>query len=90
MTEIVNQPMLQSNSMNMPFRAEERMRQEKLEAFNNQKNILQEQNYKKVVLDNLMLEEYYARLDALSIYTRNAQLQAAQAEQGKLLDLEIK
>ena len=83
MTEIVNQPMLQSNSMNMPFRAEERMRQEKLEAFNNQKNIVQEHNNKKVVLDKLMLEAYYARLDALSIYTRNAQLQAAQAEQGK-------
>ena len=64
MTEIVNQPMLQSNSMNMPFRAEERMRQEKLEAFNNQKNIVQEHNNKKVVLDKLMLEAYYARLDA--------------------------
>lgn len=90
MTEIVNQPMLQSNSMNMPFRAEERMRQEKLEAFNNQKNIVQEHNNKKVVLDKLMLEAYYARLDALSIYTRNAQLQAAQAEQGKLLDIEVR
>ena len=90
MTEIVNQPMLQSNSMNMPFRAEERMRQEKLEAFNNQKNIVQEHNNKKVVLDKLMLEAYYARLDVLSIYTRNAQLQAAQAEQGKLLDIEVR
>ena len=90
MTEIVNQPMLQSNSMNMPFRAEERMRQEKLEAFNNQKNIVQEHNNKKVVLDKLMLEAYYARLDALSIYTRNAQLQAAQAQQGTQVDIEIK
>lgn len=90
MTEIVNQPMLQSNSMNMPFRAEERMRQEKLEAFNNQKNIVQEHNNKKVILDKLMLEAYYARLDALSIYTRNAQLQAAQAEQGKIIDIEIR
>ena len=90
MTEIVNQPLLQSNSLNMPFVAEERMRQEKLEAFNNQKNIVQEHNNKKVVLDKLMLEAYYARLDALSIYTRNAQLQAAQAEQGKLLDIEVR
>ena len=90
MTEIVNQPMLQSNSMNMPFRAEERMRQEKLEAFNNEKNIVQEHNNKKVVLDKLMLEAYYARLDALSIYTRNAQLQAAQAQQGTQVDIEIK
>ena len=87
MTEIVNQPMLQSNSMNMPFRAEERMRQEKLEAFNNQKNIVQEHNNKKVVLDKLMLEAYYARLDALSIYTRNAQIQAAQAQQGTQVEI---
>ena len=90
MTEIVNQPMLQSNSMNMPFRAEERMRQEKLEAFNNQKNIVQEHNNKKVVLDKLMLEAYYAKLDALSIYTRKAELQSAQAEQGKFVDFEVK
>ena len=42
------------------------------------------------IRDRLMLEAYYARLDALSIYTRNAQLQAAQAEQGKLLDIEVR
>ena len=76
--------------MNMPFVAEERMRQQKLENFHYDQKRIQEHNNKKVVLDKLMLEEYYARLDALSIYTRNAQLQAAQAEQGKLLDLEIK
>jgi hypothetical protein len=37
-----------------------------------------------------MLEAYYARLDALSIYTRNARLLSAQAEQGKYLDIEVK
>ena len=55
------------------------MRQEKIEALNNQKNIEQEHYNKKVVLDKLMLEAYYARLDALSIYTRKAELQSAQA-----------
>tara|TARA_Y100000385_G_scaffold271120_1_gene310788 strand:- start:1982 stop:2254 length:273 start_codon:yes stop_codon:yes gene_type:complete len=90
MTEIVNQPMLQSTSMHQPFNADARMAQEKLEAFNNKKNRTQEHYNKKVILDKLMLEAYYARLDALSIYTRNARLLSAQVEQGKYLDIEIK
>ena len=90
MTEIVNQPLLQSNSMNMPFVAEERMRQERLENFHYDQKRIQEHNNKKVLLDKLMLEAYYAKLDQLAIYTRNAQLQAAQAEQGLMLDLEIR
>ena len=85
MTEIVNQPMLQSNIV-----AEKRMQQQRLENFHYEQKRIQEHNNKKVILDKLMLEAYYARLDALSIYTRNAQLQAAQAEQGKLLDIEIR
>tara|TARA_B100001094_G_C17395749_1_gene423415 strand:- start:191 stop:463 length:273 start_codon:yes stop_codon:yes gene_type:complete len=90
MTEIVNQPMLKSNSMNMPFVAEERMRQQKLENFHYDQKRIQEHNNKKVILDKLMLEAYYARLDALSIYTRKAELQSAQAEQGKFVDIEVK
>lgn len=90
MTVIVNQPMLQSTSMHMPFNADARMQQERLEAFNNQKNRTQEHYNKKVILDKLMLEAYHARLDALSIYTRNARLLSAQAEQGKYLDIEVK
>ena len=90
MTEIVNQPLLQSNSMNMPFVAEERMRQERLEKFHYDQKRIQEHNNKKDLLDKLMLDAYYARLDALALYTRNAKLQAAQADQGKLLDIEIK
>mgnify|MGYP005674738121 CR=1 FL=1 len=90
MTEIVNQPMLQSTSMHQPFNADARMAQEKLEAFNNKKNRTQEHYNKKVILDKLMLEAYYARLEALSIYTRNAQVLHARAEIGKLLDIEVK
>ena len=76
--------------MNMPFVAEERMRQERLENFHYDQKRIQEHNNKKVLLDKLMLEAYYAKLDQLTIYTRNAQLQAAQAEQGLMLDLEIR
>ena len=90
MTEIVNQPLLQSNSLNMPFVAEERMRQQRLENFHYDQKRIQEHNNKKVVLDKLMLEAYYAKLDALSIYTRKAELQSAQAEQGKFVDFEVK
>ena len=74
----------------MPFVAEERMRQQRLENFHYDQKRIQEHNNKKVLLDKLMLEAYYARLDALSIYTRNAQLQAAQAQQGTQVDIEIK
>lgn len=90
MTEIVNQPMLQSTSIHQPFNADARMAQEKLEAFNNKKNRTQEHYNKKVILDKLMLEAYYARLEALSIYTRNAQVLQARAEIGKQLDIEVK
>jgi hypothetical protein len=82
--------MLQSTSMHQPFNADARMAQEKLEAFNNKKNRTQEHYNKKVILDKLMLEAYYARLEALSIYTRNAQVLHAQAEIGKHLDIEVK
>jgi len=85
MTKIVNQSILQSNIV-----AEKRMQQQRLEDFHYEQKRIQEHNNKKVILDKLMLEAYYARLEALSIYTRNAQLQAAQAEQGKLLDIEIR
>ena len=85
MTEIVNQSMLQSNIV-----AEKRMQQKRLEDFHYEQKRIKEHNNKKVLLDKLMLEAYYARLDALALYTRNAKLQAAQADQGKLLDIEIK
>ena len=85
MTEIVNQSLLQSNIV-----AEKRMQQERLEKFNYDQKRIQEHNNKKVQLDKLLLEAYHARLDALALYTRNAKLQAAQADQGKFIDIEIK
>lgn len=85
MTEIVKQSLSQSSIV-----AEKRMQQQRLEKFYYDKKRIQEHNNKKVQLDKSLLEAYYARLDALALYTRNAKLQAAQADQGKLLDIEIK
>ena len=90
MTEIVNQPLLQSNSMNMPFVAEERMRQERLENFHYDQKRIQEHNNKKVLLDKQMLEAYYEKLDRYALYTRNKELQSALADQGKIIDIEVR
>ena len=64
----------------------ERKRQEK---FNEQKRI-EEHNNKKVMIDKMMLKLYYERLDRLATYNRHKQLERAQIEQGRLIDIEIK
>jgi len=64
----------------------ERKRQDR---FNEQKRV-EEHNNKKVMIDKLMLKLYYERLDRLSIYNKNKQLERAQVEQGRLIDIEIK
>ena len=51
-------------------------------------NILEHQN-KKIVLTELMLEMYYKRLEQLVTYNRQKQLEYAQAQQGKFLDIEV-
>ena len=45
---------------------------------------------KNDMLDMFKTWAKYAKLDALALYTRNAKLQAAQADQGKFIDIEIR
>ncbi len=79
--DIVNQPLLH---------AEKRMQQQRLDNFHHNQKRIQEHNNKKVLLDKLMLEAYYEKLDRYVLYTRNRELQSAQAEQGKFLDIEVR
>ena len=44
----------------------------------------------KVIMTELMLKAYYDKLYDLAIYNRQKQLQAAQAEQGRIIDIEVK
>ncbi len=44
----------------------------------------------KVILDELMLKAYYDKLYELATYNRQKQLEAARAEQGKIIDIEVK
>ena len=37
-----------------------------------------------------MLQKYYEKLDALALYNRQKQLERAQAEQGRFVDIEVK
>ena len=64
----------------------ERKRQER---FDEQKRI-EEHNNKKVMIDKMKLKLYYERLDRLATYNRHKQLERAQIEQGRLIDIEIK
>ena len=63
--------------------------EEAKEVYNAKKQIV-ERDREKRTLDKLMLEAYYAKLDQYAIYTRNSQLQRMEADQGKILDIEIK
>ena len=54
-----------------------------------EKQRIQEHHNKKIVLTELMLEMYYKRLEQLETYNRQKQLEYAQAEQGKFLDIEV-
>ena len=58
------------------------------EYYVSKQNILEHQN-KKIVLTELMLEMYYKRLEQLVTYNRQKQLEYAQAQQGKFLDIEV-
>jgi len=41
-------------------------------------------------MTELMLKAYYDKLYDLATYNRQKQLQAAQAEQGRIIDIEVK
>ena len=79
--------MIQGNSMNMPYAAEARLRQERIEAFHVSKDLVQERYREKIILDELMLEAYWAKLDQLRTYNQNAQMEKVQAEQGLIIDM---
>ena len=57
------------------------------EYYVNKQNMLEHQN-KKIVLTELMLEMYYKRLEQLTTYNRQKQLEYAQAQQGRFLDVQ--
>jgi len=64
----------------------ERKRQERL----NEQERIEEYNNKKVMIDKMMLKLYYERLDRLATYNRHKQMERAQVEQGRIIDIEIK
>ena len=57
------------------------------EHYVNKQKILEHQN-KKIVLTELMLEMYYKQLERLVTYNRQKQLEYAQAQQGRFLDIQ--
>ena len=51
---------------------------------------IEEHTNKKIILTDLMLQKYYERLNELALYNRQKQLEKAQAEQGRIIDIEVR
>lgn len=51
---------------------------------------IEEHTTKKIVLTDLMLQKYYEKLNELATYNRQKQLEKAQAEQGRFVDIEVR
>ena len=54
-----------------------------------QKQQIQEFHNKKIELNKRVLEAYFEKLDRIAIYNKERQLQSAQAEQGRFLDIKV-
>ena len=54
-----------------------------------QKKQIEEFHNKKIELNKRVLEAYFEKLDRIAIYDRKRQLQSAQADQGRFLDIKV-
>ena len=87
MTEVI--PSHSVQKVNDPYRMEAILLQKRIEQHHIDKARQQERVQERIVLDKLMLQAYYERLDRLATYNAQAQLESAQAEQGRLVDIEV-
>lgn len=72
-----------------PYKMEARLVQEKIEEYHLAKIRQQEKVHNKIILDKLLLEAYFEKLDRLATYNAKAQLERAQADMGKIIDIEV-
>ncbi len=72
---------------NIEYVTRKRLEQERLDEHYAEKHRIQEHHNKKITLDKLMLEAYWAKLDQLETYNRQKQLEKAHADEGKVLDV---
>ena len=63
--------------------------QQRIES-NREAKRIEEHTNKKIALTDLMLQKYYERLNELALYNRQKQLEKAQAEQGRIIDIEVR
>ena len=72
-----------------PYKMEARLVQEKIEEYHLEKIRQQEKVNNKIILDKQLLEAYFEKLDRLATYNAQAQLERAQADMGKIIDIEV-
>ena len=78
-----------TTQVNDPYQIQARLLQERIDKHHANKERQQERVNERIILDKLMLQAYYERLDRLATYNAQAQLVSAQAEQGRVLDIEV-
>ena len=71
------------------YKMEARLVQEKIEEYHLEKIRQQEKVNNKIILDKQLLEAYFEKLDRLATYNAQAQLERAQADMGKIIDIEV-
>ena len=82
--------LIPSYQANNPYQLEAIQLQKRIEQHYIKKEQQQERVEERIMLDKLMLQAYYERLDRLVTYNAQAQLQRARAELGRLIDITIK
>jgi len=75
--------------INDPYQMEATLLQRRIEQHHIDKARQQERVQERIVLDKLMLQAYYERLDRLATYNAQAQLTHQRAELGRVLDITV-
>lgn len=89
MTSVSNNSLPMARDIEYQNNIRYQQEQERLER-NREAKRIEEHTNKKIVLTDLMLQKYYERLNELALYNRQKQLEKAQAEQGRFVDIEIR
>tara|TARA_B100000963_G_scaffold346683_1_gene352180 strand:- start:9284 stop:9544 length:261 start_codon:yes stop_codon:yes gene_type:complete len=82
--------LIPSYQVNNPYQLEAIQLQKRIEQHHIEKENQQKRVQERIMLDKLMLQAYYERLERLVTYNAQAQLQRARAELGRLIDITIK
>ena len=89
MTSVSNNPLPMARDIEYYNNIRYQQEQQRIEK-NREAKRVEDYTTKKIEITDLMLQKYYEKLNELSLYTRQKQLEKAQAEQGRIIDIEVR